>query len=84
MSATNKRNIHYFEAATMADLHQSMEAWQIEHEMRMLSMSIQMDAGKYCCIALTNPTEVVLTNVHGTPLQTSVDGCLIVGAYAVG
>ena len=84
MSSPNKRNLHYFEATTMADLHKALEAWQSEHEKRLLSVSIQADSGKFCCIALTNPTEVVLTNVHGAPLQVSIDGCLLVGAYMVG
>ena len=67
----------------MADLHQELQAWQIEHEIRLLSMNIQMDSGRFCCIALTNPTEVVITNVHGTPVQISGDNHLLVGAYII-
>ena len=63
----NKRNLLYFEATSMRDLHQQMDQWQSENQKRFLSMSINKDGEEYCCIALTNPTEVIL--VHGTSVH---------------
>ncbi len=56
----NKHNILYFEAPSMRELYQTMERWQNENEKRFLSMSIENHLGKFCCIALTNPTEVII------------------------
>jgi hypothetical protein len=49
----------------MLQLYESMEKWQTENQKRLLSMNIQQDNGKFCCIALTNPTEVVITSIDG-------------------
>lgn len=65
MSDTNKRNLHYFESASMRGLYDCMESWQIENQKRLLSTNIQKDRNNFCCIALTNPTEVVITSVDG-------------------
>ncbi|WP_330181473.1 hypothetical protein OHB26_34670 [Nocardia sp. NBC_01503] len=65
MTATNKRNLVYFESPTMRGLYETMDAWQQEHELRLLSISIQQDNGTFCCIALTNPAEVVITSADG-------------------
>jgi hypothetical protein len=61
----NKRNLQYFEASTMAGLYDALETWQLEHEKRFLSLNVQSDNGKFCCIALTNPTEVVIMDKYG-------------------
>ena len=73
----NKRNLCYFEAATMADLFTAMDAWQVENRKRLLSMSVQPDAGRFCCIALTNPTEVHIV-YGGTTARVSGSGRLLV------
>ena len=65
MSDENKRNLQFFEARSMRELHDCMQAWQDANKKRLLSVSIQEDGGKFCCIALTNPTEVVITNSDG-------------------
>ena len=62
MKDNNKRNILYFESNSMKDLHDNMNEWQVENKKRFLSLSINEDQGKYCCIALTNPTEVVIVD----------------------
>lgn len=49
----------------MAALFQCLQTWQETNNKRLLSTSIHVDGGKYCCIALTNPTEVVITNRAG-------------------
>lgn len=65
MTDVNKHNLLYFEGSSMHGLYDSMEEWQQTNNLRLLSLSIQQDGGKYCCIALTNPTEVVITSVDG-------------------
>jgi hypothetical protein len=65
MSEMNKRNLIYFESSTMRALYDSIEEWQHANNHRLHSVSIQKDGENYCCIALTNPTEVVITSVDG-------------------
>jgi hypothetical protein len=65
MSGTNKRNLVYFENPTMRGLYAHMDEWQQLNDRRLLSISIQQDGANYCCIALTNPTEVVITSADG-------------------
>jgi hypothetical protein len=65
MVDTNKRNLVYFEDRSMPGLYASMDEWQQANKRRLLSVSIQQDGGNYCCIALTNPTEVVITSGDG-------------------
>lgn len=78
MSDQNKRNLLYFESTTMRGLYETMEEWQQINSKRLLSTNIQKDDGKFCCIALSNPTEVVICSGNGT-LQASVsDGLLYV------
>jgi hypothetical protein len=60
MSDTNKRNLVYFENPAMRGLYKSMEDWQEANNKRLLSISIQQDRGNYCCVAMTDPTEVVI------------------------
>ena len=50
----------------MRELYDRMENWQITNEKRLLSVSIQQDDRSFCCIALTNPTEVVITDSDGS------------------
>jgi hypothetical protein len=65
MSDIKKRNLVYFENPSMRGLYTSMDEWQQANNRRLLSISIQQDSGNYCCIALTNPTEVVITSQDG-------------------
>jgi hypothetical protein len=65
MSDLNKRNLVYFENPSMRGLYACMEDWQQTNNKRLLSISVQQDDGNYCCIALTNPTEVVITSASG-------------------
>lgn len=71
-SAANKRNVLYFEAPSMKKLFNSLDAWQRKEKKRLLSVSVQRDAEMFCCIALTNPSEVVI-----------VDGCHVKGGAEV-
>lgn len=65
MSDTNKRNLLYFESPSMRGLYDCIDEWQRANNRRLLSISVQRDEGNYCCIALTNPTEVVITSADG-------------------
>lgn len=60
MSDDNKHNLHYFEASSMRELFASMQEWQNQNKKRLLSLNVEKDADKFCCIALTNPTEVII------------------------
>ena len=62
MKDNNKRNLLYFKANTMDKLHSEMDIWQKDNEKRFLSMSVEKDGDNFCCIALTNPSEVTIKN----------------------
>jgi hypothetical protein len=49
----------------MRGLYDCMETWQDTNQKRFLSTCVHQDGGKFCCIALTNPTEVVITSDDG-------------------
>jgi hypothetical protein len=79
MSDENKRNLQFFEACSMRELYDGMQAWQDANQKRLLSVSIQEDGGKFCCIALINPSEVVITSSDGNRhAEVSNDGNLYV------
>lgn len=65
MSDDNKRNLVYFENRSMRGLFENMEAWQGENRKRILSLSINRDGDCFCCIAATNPTEVIIADGGG-------------------
>ncbi len=65
MSDDNRRNLQFFEAASMRELYDTLRTWQEQNQKRFLSLSIQSDGGRFCCIALTNPSEVVITSEDG-------------------
>ncbi|MEV6100814.1 hypothetical protein [Nocardia sp. NPDC051981] len=65
MSELNKHNVVYFESVTMRGLYAALDEWQQAKNHRFLSLSIQQDDGLFCCIALTNPAEVVITSADG-------------------
>lgn len=82
MSSENKKNVLYFEAPTMRELYETLEIWQHQHEKRFLSTSIQLDCGMYCCIALSNPAEVVIMDRTGSNhAKVSNKGYLQVDAH---
>lgn len=58
----NKENLNYFEAESMKKLYNLLNSWQKENQKRLLSLNIQNSDGKFCCIALTNPTEVIIVD----------------------
>jgi hypothetical protein len=76
MTDENKRNLQYFEAQSMEGLFEAMQSWQIEKEKRFLSMDIQSDRGRFCCIALTNPTEVIIVDKGGSKAHVTSQGVL--------
>jgi hypothetical protein len=62
MEDLNKLNALYFENATMRGLFDTIESWQVVNRKRLLSLNIQKDGDNFCCIALTNPDEVVIVS----------------------
>ena len=62
MAENNKHNILYFEGQSMKQLYINMDEWQKDNGKRFLSTSVNKDGDNYCCIALTNPSEVFITN----------------------
>ena len=64
MSDDNKHNLIYFEGVSMRELYDTMEEWQKTNDKRLLSTNIQKDKGKFCCIALSNPSEVIICDGH--------------------
>jgi hypothetical protein len=66
----NKRKLHYFEAQSMPALYNALDSWQEEHRQRFLSLNVEHDTVKFCCIALTNPTEVII--VDGSSYERAV------------
>ncbi|HTX90392.1 MAG TPA: hypothetical protein VMC09_04165 [Anaerolineales bacterium] len=73
MSDDNKHNLIYFESKSMKDLFSEMEEWQKTNNKRLLSTNIQKDKRKFCCIALTNPSEVIICSGSGLFHQAVVD-----------
>ena len=73
---SNKKNILYFEDSTMRGLFKKIQGWQNENKKRLLSTSIEKDAGMFCCIALSNPTEVTLVDSLGHEVNINRDGSL--------
>ena len=49
MNDPNKRNLQYFENASMKGLYADMEDWQNTNQKRLLSTSIQKDGDLFCC-----------------------------------
>jgi len=73
MSDANRRNLHYFQSRSMKGLYKVMQEWQRMNGKRLLSTSIQQDGGKFCCIALSNPSEEIVCHGKGVD-QASVTG----------
>jgi hypothetical protein len=69
----NARNLLYFEAPSMRELFESMDAWQASSGKRLLSAAVHQDREQYCCIALSNPMEVVICSGLGSE-KAYVDG----------
>ena len=65
----NKQNLQFFEATSMKSLYKNMQEWQVKNNKRLLSTDIQQDGDMFTCIALTNPSEVVLCNSNGEYLD---------------
>ena len=73
MSEDNTRNLQYFESSSMRELFDSMQAWQNDNGKRLLSLSLEKDGDKFCCIALTNPSEVIIVDgvIYGSAAQVT-------------
>ena len=78
MTDDNKMNLVYFESTSMRGLYEAMREWQEANRKRLLSTSIQKDGGLFCCIALTNPSEVVIVCGNGMDQAYVSGGCVSV------
>ncbi len=65
MTNENKQNLQYFESSSMKDLFDKLQKWQYEKQKRLQSLCVEKDGDIFCCIALTNPSEVVITDSNG-------------------
>ncbi len=61
----NKENLIYFENNSMRALFKDIKIWQVENQKRLLSTNIEKDGDTFCCIALTNPSEVRIVDREG-------------------
>jgi len=62
MSDDNKRNLQWFEASSMRELFGAIDGWQATHRKRFASLNVQRDGDLFCCIAVTNPSEVIIVD----------------------
>jgi hypothetical protein len=65
MSNDNKHNLVFFESKSVRALYEIMDSWQKQTRKRLHSVNIQKDGAMFCCIALTNPTEVMIVDTTG-------------------
>ena len=61
----NKHNVQYFQGSSMKGLYTAIEEWQNQNKKRFLSLSIERDGNDFCCIALTNPSEMIIVRGKG-------------------
>ena len=78
MPEDNKRNILYFDAPSMRALFDKIDAWQAKHRKRLQSISIQPEGDTFACIALSNPSEVVIVDGAGFNSARVFNGNLFV------
>lgn len=76
MNDPNKRNLQYFENTSMKGLYGDMDEWQSNNQKRLLSTSIQKDGDLFCCVALSNPSEVTIVGIDGNTAGVTNEGCL--------
>jgi len=81
MNDPNKHNLQYFKNASMRGLYDDMENWQATKQKRLLSTSIQKDGDMFCCVTLSNPSEVIICGGENHLDQVVVNnGALHVGS----
>lgn len=73
MKDKNSQNLLYFEGSSMKELYQNMEDWQQTNNKRLLSTNIQPDGDSFCCIALSNPSEVIIVDGRGRAQKVEVE-----------
>ena len=49
----------------MRALFETVQEWQTTNRKRLLNLQIQKEGDKLCCIALSNPTEVIIVTGGG-------------------
>lgn len=51
-------NLLYFEASSMKELYECMQNWQDKNRQFFLTVNIQQEDAKFCCIASINPEDL--------------------------
>ncbi len=74
MTDDNFRNLLFFENTSMKGLYQDLQNWQEAHQKRLLSLQIAQDGDMFSCIALTNPSEVIICNGGNYGNRANVSG----------
>jgi len=49
-----------------------MEDWQNTNQKRLMSTSIQKDGDMFCCVALSNPSEVMIVDFTGEQVGVTI------------
>jgi hypothetical protein len=81
MPDASKHSLQYFESPSMRGLHETMNTWQLDHNRRLSSISIQRDGDNFCAISLAGPIEITVTSTDGSKHATvSENGRLFVYA----
>ena len=62
MPDDNKLNLLFFEGPSVRELYATMDEWQKTNRKRFQSITIEKEGDTYCCIALTNPSEVIIVD----------------------
>ena len=69
---TAESNIHYFEASSMKELHECLQTWQKSNSRRILSLNIEKDQEKFCCIMLVTFYVNEIGDTHLTPYEAAM------------
>ncbi len=80
MKDDNTMNVVYFENTSMWGLYQDIISWQEANLKRMLSLEIEKDGDAFCCIGLTNPSEVIICSGIGSGKSKISNGRLLVSS----
>jgi len=51
MADDNERSLFFFEASSMRELYESLQTWANANRKHLRSFNIQVDCGKFYCIA---------------------------------
>lgn len=79
MTNDNFHNLLFFENTSMKGLYQDLQNWQEADQKRLFSLQIAQDGDMSSCIALTNPSEVIIC--HGGYGAFGTRASVVKGAF---